>query len=760
MTTQPTNNPVPSESPRDLKFNAGKIDEFVTSLALQYIDRFDNAHYTIEGLKKLALEQIYNLGWNLVGTFQDGATLTAPGDIIQDENTDIWYRWDELSTLPKTVPTGSTPDSTGGVGEGKWIVIDISDVLRRELAKPTGAGIIGAKDENGYLTTVQDELDKLYPVIDFSSKHSFVADFTNQCIIGVTDREGEASAIIKNDAGRTDGAFPQGIAVDPVTGEFLITRGWEANTPTYVHIYDSDFNFKKVVRAGGGFSEGIVIGYVSGERRIGLSRPGTGYSVYLLPDTDTLSELDSASLIFEQASSNHLSQMCSYGNKALMLLNTNSRDQYFRRGVYSVFDIYDFLTTPDPVRKSWLQFPYSQLGGSASDAISADGAWVSKGQAVCLSPRGVGAFAGSMWNSSRDLPGNTLRFVEVGHSGEVINNQNLHPRYVLQEYADKGWARPNGSPLDNTEAEGVCYSDRYGYVWMTVVSEVVFITTQVSAELKSNTSSNKILDFKHAANPSGINSGSLCSVQDITAYNCIDATIMNSPDNIVDYMRAAAITEYTCTCRLPLTFGVETFSGVSTHVRFILIDGINVIASVTEGRSKERKFYASGNAPRSWSASPIVIGGVNTPNMNGRSSAVQIGPDDFGQIRFYATNAISHTPVIFSNQNNGVIGSITMSASGVSYNQTSDERRKIKKGLPKDSVLDDIQQAVENGAIQMAIIDDDTQPKLMFMAQSLAKYFPDTVTVGGEDPKESPWVVDYASMVPHLMYAIYLLAKK
>ena len=62
MATTPTKNSVPSESPIDLKFNAGKIDEFVTSLALQYFDRFGGAHYTIEGLKKLVLQQIYNLG--------------------------------------------------------------------------------------------------------------------------------------------------------------------------------------------------------------------------------------------------------------------------------------------------------------------------------------------------------------------------------------------------------------------------------------------------------------------------------------------------------------------------------------------------------------------------------------------------------------------------------------------------------------------------------------------------------------------------
>ncbi|ENT6126516.1 hypothetical protein ACFFZC_003342 [Enterobacter hormaechei] len=143
MATTPTNLSVPSESPRDLKFNAGKIDEFVTSLAMQYIDRFGNAHFTIEGLKQLALQQIYNLGWNPVGTFQGGAIIIAAGDIIQDESTGVWYRWDDLQTLPKTVPENSTPDSTGGIGEGKWLAVDVSDVLRKDLQERNGSTLIG-----------------------------------------------------------------------------------------------------------------------------------------------------------------------------------------------------------------------------------------------------------------------------------------------------------------------------------------------------------------------------------------------------------------------------------------------------------------------------------------------------------------------------------------------------------------------------------------------------------------------------------------
>jgi hypothetical protein len=156
MATTPTNSSVPSESQIDLKFNAGKIDEFVTSFAEWYADRFGNKHYTIEGLKQLVLQQIYNLGWNPVGTFQGGAVITAAGDIIQDTTNGVWYRWDNLSTLPKTVPSGSTPASTGGIGDGKWLAVDVSDVLRKQLATSDGAGFVGFGTE-----TVESALSTL-----------------------------------------------------------------------------------------------------------------------------------------------------------------------------------------------------------------------------------------------------------------------------------------------------------------------------------------------------------------------------------------------------------------------------------------------------------------------------------------------------------------------------------------------------------------------------------------------------------------------
>ncbi|MCW6021259.1 phage tail protein, partial [Enterobacter hormaechei subsp. xiangfangensis] len=141
MATTPTNLPVPSESPRDLKFNAGKIDEFVTSLVNTYVDRFGNEHYTIEGLRWLAQQAIAQYGWIPVGTFQDGATLTLPNQILKDTTDGSYYRWD--GDLPKTVPSGSTPSTSGGTGVGAWLSVGDS-TLRSMLAAPGGDKLIGS----------------------------------------------------------------------------------------------------------------------------------------------------------------------------------------------------------------------------------------------------------------------------------------------------------------------------------------------------------------------------------------------------------------------------------------------------------------------------------------------------------------------------------------------------------------------------------------------------------------------------------------
>lgn len=141
MATQPTNLPVPSESPRDLKFNAGKIDEFVTSEDHVYVDRFGNQHRTIAGINYDATQAMLNYGYITKKSFEIGATLDTPNTILQWESNGEYYRWDGDWSQPKVVPAGSTPDSTGGIGTGKWVGVGDAS-LRADLASPdSGKGV-------------------------------------------------------------------------------------------------------------------------------------------------------------------------------------------------------------------------------------------------------------------------------------------------------------------------------------------------------------------------------------------------------------------------------------------------------------------------------------------------------------------------------------------------------------------------------------------------------------------------------------------
>lgn len=154
MSTTPTNQPVPSEKPQDLKFNAGKIDEFVTSMAKQYIDRFGHAHYTIEGLRWVAQQAISAFGYITIDSFQAGASLTLPNQVLRDTSTGEYYRWDGV--FPKVVPAGSTPDSTGGVGVGAWLSVGDA-VIRGQLYAIDGLKLVGKCSSVSQLRTVVAE---------------------------------------------------------------------------------------------------------------------------------------------------------------------------------------------------------------------------------------------------------------------------------------------------------------------------------------------------------------------------------------------------------------------------------------------------------------------------------------------------------------------------------------------------------------------------------------------------------------------------
>ena len=119
---------------------------------------------TYETQKRLAAEA----GLNMVGSFLLGGTVTNVGDVVFCETDGKYYGWG--GTLPKTVPAGSTPATSGGIGAGAWV--DRTDVTSRsELLEEYGASLVGWKRSplTDRINTVHEMLDAQdYSIWEFS----------------------------------------------------------------------------------------------------------------------------------------------------------------------------------------------------------------------------------------------------------------------------------------------------------------------------------------------------------------------------------------------------------------------------------------------------------------------------------------------------------------------------------------------------------------------------------------------------------------
>lgn len=110
-----------------------------------YTDRFGNQHYTIEGMRWLAQQAISAFGYITLDSFEDGNTLTLPNQVLRLEATGEYYRWD--GPFPKDVPENSTPDTTGGIGAGKWL--SVGDATLRPLVEVT-ANVVGTNNYSNF----------------------------------------------------------------------------------------------------------------------------------------------------------------------------------------------------------------------------------------------------------------------------------------------------------------------------------------------------------------------------------------------------------------------------------------------------------------------------------------------------------------------------------------------------------------------------------------------------------------------------------
>lgn len=93
-------------------------------------------------------------GWVTLDSFQDGNTIEFWNQVLRWKLPDgdgEFYRWD--GPLPKVVPVGSTPATSGGIGPGKWL--SVGDASLRAALGSDG-GVLLVKGASILVNTVAD----------------------------------------------------------------------------------------------------------------------------------------------------------------------------------------------------------------------------------------------------------------------------------------------------------------------------------------------------------------------------------------------------------------------------------------------------------------------------------------------------------------------------------------------------------------------------------------------------------------------------
>ncbi|PLY37370.1 hypothetical protein F164LOC_10305 [Pectobacterium carotovorum] len=133
MTTYNTRNPLGSAAAKDVYDNAENLDKAVNSSDEIWVDRLGTPRRTLVGIDRDANRAMLAYGYITKKSFELGNTISNPNEVLLSESNGEYYRWDGL--LPKVVPAGSTPESTGGVASNAWKSVGDA-TLRGTLASP------------------------------------------------------------------------------------------------------------------------------------------------------------------------------------------------------------------------------------------------------------------------------------------------------------------------------------------------------------------------------------------------------------------------------------------------------------------------------------------------------------------------------------------------------------------------------------------------------------------------------------------------
>lgn len=125
-----------AEEGRDQTVDLAKeYADAASSSAVNAKDSEDEARRIAASIKASGL-----IGYITRRSFENGFNVTTWNEVLLWEEDGEYYRWD--GTLPKNVPAGSTPESSGGIGLGAWVSVGDA-TLRSDIGKSDGFSFIG-----------------------------------------------------------------------------------------------------------------------------------------------------------------------------------------------------------------------------------------------------------------------------------------------------------------------------------------------------------------------------------------------------------------------------------------------------------------------------------------------------------------------------------------------------------------------------------------------------------------------------------------
>lgn len=121
-------------------------------------------------LRVIAERLAKEAGFSMVaGSFDSGATITNPADVIWDEFSGKYYSWS--CAFPKVVAAGSTPATSGGTGVGAWA--DKTDLMLRSelfnnynINSTTLEKLNGMTVSHGQLYSIEDRYCCVHTIVD------------------------------------------------------------------------------------------------------------------------------------------------------------------------------------------------------------------------------------------------------------------------------------------------------------------------------------------------------------------------------------------------------------------------------------------------------------------------------------------------------------------------------------------------------------------------------------------------------------------